>query len=200
MGLQQDCPLSPFLFTIVMEFFSAVLTTCANSMLVSTPFRKRDFSVSHLLFFADDVIIFSQSTPLVARNLKAFLDNFYKFSGLSISWQKSTIFFSNCEKSDMGAISTILGVEAGQLPVKYLGMPLSSKRLSLSNCQPLLDKFKKRLSGWKSKILSYAGRVELIRSTISTLHLFWATVLPKSVLHAMDKSIRNFFWNDWSTR
>lgn len=128
MGQRQGCPRSPFLFTIVMEFFSAVLT-CANSMLVSTPFRKRDFSVSHLLF-ADDVITFSPSTPLVARNLKAFLDNFYKFSGPSISWQKNTMFFSNCEQSDMEAISTILGVEAGQLPIKYLGMPLSSKRLS----------------------------------------------------------------------
>lgn len=46
-------------------------------------------------------------------------------------------------------------------------------------------------------LLFFAGRVELIQSTLSTLHLFWATVflLPKSVLHTIERYIRNFFWN-----
>jgi len=58
-----------------------------------------------------------------------------------------------------------------------------------------------RLSGWKAKVISYAGRFELIKSTLSSFHLFWVTVflLSQSVLHALDRQIRDFFWNCWSS-
>ena len=56
------------------------------------------------------------------------------------------------------------------------------------------------MAGWKSKLLSYAGRVELIRSTLSTIHLYWAAVflIPQSTLNALDRQVRDFFWNKWS--
>lgn len=88
-------------------------------------------------------------------------------------------------------------VTGGSFPFRYLGVPISSKKLKHQDCQPSLDKFISKLSGWKSHFLSNAGHVELIQSTLSTLHLFWATVflLPKSVLHTIERYIRNFFWN-----
>ncbi|XXG82820.1 hypothetical protein AAC387_Pa10g0707 [Persea americana] len=96
------------------------------------------------------------------------------------------------------AISSLLEVQRATLPIRYLGVPLSSKRLNFNNCQPLLAKVQQRLSGWKAKVISYAGRLELIKSTLSSFHLFWATVflLPQSIL---DRQIRDFFWNCWSS-
>ncbi|XXG69149.1 hypothetical protein AAC387_Pa06g2087 [Persea americana] len=124
-----------------MEFFSSMLNTRANSMLVPTPFRRDSFVNSHVLF-ADDVIILNQSTPLAARNLRAFLEGFVKFSGLTTDLTKSSIFYSKIERHIIDQITTILGVEEGSLPIKYLGIPLSSKKLTFSDCQPLLDKIK----------------------------------------------------------
>eukprot|EP00268_Persea_americana_P028557 TRINITY_DN27713_c0_g1_i3.p1 TRINITY_DN27713_c0_g1~~TRINITY_DN27713_c0_g1_i3.p1 ORF type:complete len:189 (+),score=14.42 TRINITY_DN27713_c0_g1_i3:725-1291(+) len=73
----------------------------------------------------------------------------------------------------------------------------ASKKLTLRDCQPLFDKFQKRLSGWKSKVLSYAGHMELINSALSTLHNFWSIVfmLSKSDFQRIDRYIRNFLWD-----
>ena len=40
----------------------------------------------------------------------------------------------------------------------------------------------------KSSILSYVGRLELIKSTLTALHIYWAStyLLPKSILGAID--------------
>ena len=53
-----------------------------------------------------------------------------------------------------------------------------------------------RLQSWKAKLLSYAGRVELIRSVLSSLHLYWTSVfiLPASVLQAVDRAMLRFLW------
>lgn len=73
---------------------------------------------------------------------------------------------------------------------------LYTSRLKLDDCQPLIDKVRKRLSGWKSKLMSLAGRVELIKSILSSLHLFWTSSfkLPKACTDMLDRHLRNFFW------
>ncbi|KAL0324573.1 UNVERIFIED_CONTAM: hypothetical protein Scaly_2424400 [Sesamum calycinum] len=47
--------------------------------------------------------------------------------------------------------------------------------------EPLINKLDARLAGWNHQNLSYAGRVQLIKSVLSTLHTYWASVfiLPK---------------------
>lgn len=47
--------------------------------------------------------------------------------------------------------------------MRYLWVPLSASRINLADCQSLLDKVEKKLFGWKAKIMSYAGKLELIR-------------------------------------
>ena len=93
-GVRQGCPQSPYLFTIVMKFFSVMITACARTSLIPTPYVRGDFSVSHLMF-ADDLIVFSKANPIAADNLRSFLEHFRRFSGLAVNWSKSSIFFSN---------------------------------------------------------------------------------------------------------
>ena len=50
----------------------------------------------------------------------------------------------------------------GTLPIKYLGAPLISTRLTTRDCRPLIEKITKRVESWTSKRLSYAGRLQLI--------------------------------------
>ncbi|KAL0285171.1 UNVERIFIED_CONTAM: hypothetical protein Scaly_2826500 [Sesamum calycinum] len=63
--------------------------------------------------------------------------------------------------------------------------------------RPLIDKVEARLAGWNHQNLSYAGRLQLIKSVLSTLHMYWASafILPKGILQILEKKMRRFLWH-----
>ncbi|KAL0456613.1 UNVERIFIED_CONTAM: hypothetical protein Slati_1000500 [Sesamum latifolium] len=85
----------------------------------------------------------------------------------------------------------------GTLPIEYLGVPLSSSRLSISDCRPLLEKKDRRIATWRSHKHSFAGRVQLIKSFLSAFHIYWLFVflLPKGVVTEFDKRMSRFLWD-----
>ncbi|GJZ44210.1 hypothetical protein Tco_0591465, partial [Tanacetum coccineum] len=84
----------------------------------------------------------------------------------------------------------------GNLLVKYLGVPLISSRLLNKDCKVLVEKAKNRIEDWKNKSLSFAGRLQLCKSVISSLHVYWASVLiiPKGIIYDIQSLIRGFLW------
>ena len=117
--------------------------------------------ISHLLF-ADDVLLFSKEDVQSAVCIREILSDFADMSGLQANISKSSIFFS-AECQYKSTILEMLGFQEGCFPITYLGMPLSSKRISYSACKPLLDRISRRVNGWKTALLSYAGRLQLIK-------------------------------------
>ncbi|KAJ9537654.1 hypothetical protein OSB04_030387 [Centaurea solstitialis] len=87
--------------------------------------------------------------------------------------------------------------KVGALPFRYLGIPLSSKRLAVSDFAPLISKVRSRILNWKSKFLSFGGRVQLIKSVLESLQLYWMVIItfPASVIHSLEKLFRDFLWN-----
>lgn len=85
----------------------------------------------------------------------------------------------------------MLPLQVGKLPVKYLGVPLITKRLGLNECKQLVDKVKTKVGDWKNKFLSYAGRLQLVAYVLATMQLFWASVflIPKRSVKDVEKSI-----------
>jgi hypothetical protein len=59
-----------------------------------------------------------------------------------------------------------LKMNAGILPVRYLGIPLISTRLSAADCGVLLDKITRHIDSWLSRNLFYAGRLQLLSSVL----------------------------------
>lgn len=84
-------------------------------------------------------------------------------SGQFINWDKSRIFFVNTPMERQNKIAKILGCGLGNLPSIYLGLPLVSK-LPDSFWISIIDKFSKKLAGWKGAILSQAGKCQLVKS------------------------------------
>ncbi|KAJ4811538.1 RNA-directed DNA polymerase (reverse transcriptase)-related family protein [Rhynchospora pubera] len=89
-----------------------------------------------------------------------------------------------------------LNVSTSALPLTYLGLPLSLQRPDRLSFQPLVDKIRRRLAGWKSSLLSRAGRVLLASSVLSTIPVYWMSVfkLPQWVIKEIDAIRRNFIW------
>ena len=70
------------------------------------------------------------------------------------------------------------------------------KRLKNSDWKGVYERFQKRLSGWKEKLLSAGGKLVLINSMLSSLPLFMFSFfeVPREVLKKMDFYRSRFFW------
>ncbi|KAL0455353.1 UNVERIFIED_CONTAM: hypothetical protein Slati_0874500 [Sesamum latifolium] len=111
------------------------------------------------LCFAYDLLLFceveEQSVTLFQDALRVFAD----LSGLHANVNKSQLILSKSASPVRQQLLTVLGFHEGVLPVRYLGLPLISSRLTIDDCKPLLVKVDERLQGWSSLRLSFAARV-----------------------------------------
>jgi hypothetical protein len=71
--------------------------------------------------------------------------------------------------------------------MRYLGIPIQYRRLTIAEQQLVEEILQKRLSRWKGKLLSMGGRVILINSVLNNmvLHMISFFLLPKGVLQKM---------------
>nr|GEV85333.1 reverse transcriptase domain-containing protein [Tanacetum cinerariifolium] len=86
----------------------------------------------------------------------------------------------------------LLMIRKVSIHVKYLGVPLITKRLGVKDCKSLLDKVRNRILSWKNKVLSYAGRLQLVASILESIQVYWATIflLPQAVIDDINRSLR----------
>jgi hypothetical protein len=84
----------------------------------------------------------------------------------------------------------------GKLPVRYVGVPLITTRLTAADCEGLVAKFTSRIDSWCSKHLSFAGRLQLISSVLFSLQVFWSSILilPKVVINLLEQKLNRFLW------
>lgn len=85
----------------------------------------------------------------------------------------------------------------GYLPVRYLGLPLMTKNMTVTDFLPLIEKIRKRISTWTGRFLSYAGRLQLINSVIMSLTNFWMAAfrLPSGCIKEIERMCSAFLWS-----
>lgn len=86
--------------------------------------------------------------------------------------------------------------EEEELPVCYFGAPLISTRLMHMDCKLLIEWVKQKIGDWKIKSLSYAGRIQLILSVISSMQVYWSSmfILPTTIIKETETLTRGFLW------
>ncbi|KAH6801336.1 hypothetical protein C2S52_001800 [Perilla frutescens var. hirtella] len=143
-----------------------------------------------------DLLMFSRGDLSSVRQMMKALNKFSEASGLQANPAKSLIYFGGVASNVQDMILQEFGLVKGGLPFKYLGVPLSYKKISISQCQGLINKILARINCWSSKLISYAGRVQLIKSVLFGVQSFWSQVflLPKKVLKAIETACRIFLW------
>ena len=195
-GLRQGDPLSPFLFILAVEALNVVFLEARNkSIFLGAEVGKDKVPISHLQF-ADDALIVGHWSLPNARNLSRILTCFHLASGLKINFNKSKLFGIGVSSSELNSIASSIGCQPSLLPCTYLGLPIGANMSRYGNWSSLIDRFQKRLSNWKTKTLSYGGRLTLIKSVLGSLGVYFFSTFkaPISILKKLESIRRDFFW------
>jgi hypothetical protein len=149
-----------------------------------------------ILQYADDTILFMEHDLEKARNLKLILAAFEQLSGLKINFHKSELFCFGEAQDAASSYAELFGCGQGQFPIRYLGIPIHYRRLTIAEWKAVEERLQKRLSSWKGKLLSLGGRLVLINSVLSNMVLYMISffLLPKGFLQKLDYYRSRFFW------
>lgn len=118
--------------------------------------------------------------------------------GLKINYHKSELFLYGQAKECLDKYTQIFGCDVGNLPFKYLGIPIHHKQLNISDCIGVGERFEKKLGCWQGKFLSIGARVILINSCLSSLPLYMLYFFhaSKGVLKKNDFYRSRFLWQE----
>ncbi|KAG7559018.1 Reverse transcriptase zinc-binding domain [Arabidopsis thaliana x Arabidopsis arenosa] len=196
-GLRQGDPISPYLFVLCMERLCHLI----DLAVVGKKWKPISLSqggpkLSHICF-ADDLILFAEASVAQIRVIRGVLERFCVASGQKVSLEKSKIFFSkNVSRELENLISDESGIKSTRELGKYLGMPVLQKRMNKETFGEILERMSSRLAGWKSRVLSFAGRLTLTKAVLSSIpvHSMSTIVLPASTLATLDKVAQSFLW------
>lgn len=183
-GLRQGDPLSPLLFAIIMDYLSRslILASCTTEYQFHPHCKQLKLCN---LCFADDLLLFSKGYETSIQCLMTDFTEFSAVSGLQANMHKSTVYFGRVSTPVQQKILQCTEFQARSFALRYFGVPLSPKKWSKAECFNLIMKLSGKIDCWTSKKLSYARRLQLVRSTLNTLHNYWASIfmLQASILH-----------------
>jgi hypothetical protein len=80
------------------------------------------------------------------------------------------------------------------LPFKYLGIPLTIRRPTAAQLQPVVDRIVGQLPAWKAKLMNKPGCLAFVKSVLGTipLHQLLVYAPPKKSLKQIAKIRRGF--------
>lgn len=122
--------------------------------------------------------------------------------GLLVNVVKNGVYFRGCSSVLKEQIVTCLGFAEDYLPIRYLGVPLISSKLSRDDCSVLIDRIATKVNYLTSKFLSYLGRIQLINSVLWSMIVYWGSIfiLSKAVVSEVERICRTFLWKNTSDK
>jgi hypothetical protein len=156
--LRQGDLLSPMLFIIMMDMLNHLITKAAGEGLLQ-PLSSR--SIQHWVsLYADGVVLLLRPSQSDINLILEILHLFGQAAGLKTNIQKSSVVPIQCDSSELDVIHEQLPCRMEHFPIKYLGLPLSIKKLSRAQLQQIIDKLADLLPGWRADLIFFSNTQE----------------------------------------
>jgi hypothetical protein len=197
-GLRQGDPLSPYLFLLCAEGFSALLNHAEEEgRLQGIKVSSNAPSFNHLLF-ADDSMVLLNANEQSAQHLQEILQLYENCSGQTINMEKSAIMFSqNTPRKTRKRVMRALHITSIAWSERYLGLPVYVGRAWSKSFEYLKERVWKRIQGWKERALSKAGKDVLIKACAQAIPTFAMSCfdLTKTLCDQMSSMICRYWWS-----
>ncbi|PNX73974.1 ribonuclease H, partial [Trifolium pratense] len=201
-GLKKGDSLAPHLFLLVAEGLGALMRKAVDIARFK-PFcvGSVEFPVS-ILQYADDTLCIGEPTVENLWTLKAVLRGFELASGLKVNFWKSGIIRVNVLNDLLMIAANFLNCRIGNLPFKYLGLPVGANPKLMTTWQPMLDIIRGRVGSWGNKYLSFGGRIVMVNAVLNVIPIFYLSYLkiPGKVWREVVKIQRKFLWSGLSNK
>ncbi|XP_071700079.1 uncharacterized protein [Rutidosis leptorrhynchoides] len=132
-----------------------------------------------------------------------YLDYLFEVIGFGPNWRdwikKSNLFGVGVDDLSLDLVIQQVGCSKGMFPFIYLGLPIGVNMNSLSNCKLLEDRFIKKLSGWKVSLLSFGGRLTLLKSVLGSLGVYYFSLFkcPEGIIDKLEALRAGVFWGSY---
>lgn len=112
-----------------------------------------------------------------------------------VNYHKSCLVPINLDTTRATALANAFGCLVGSFPFTYLGLPMGLTKPQVKDYAPLICRIERRLTA-SSQFLSYAGRLQLVNSVLSSLPTYYMCTLklPVTVMEIIDKHRKNCLW------
>ena len=158
-GTRQGCPLSPLLFTIVLEVLATAIREEKEIK------GKEEVKLS---LFADNMILYIENPKDSIRKLLELISEFSNVIVYKINTQKSLAFlYTNNKKSEI-EIKESIPFTIATKRIKYLGinLPKETKELYTENYKTLMKEIQDNINRWRDSPCSWVGRIDIVKMSI----------------------------------
>jgi hypothetical protein len=125
-GIRQGCPLSPFLYIIMVDTLSRKLL--AERIAGNIPGLISAVGVEPLnhVLFADDSLLIGGASIRIDKAFDSVLRSYCRSTGALINENKSKVYSWNLSQSELAGIAAIFGFKGHEKwdRIKYLGLPI----------------------------------------------------------------------------
>ena len=194
-GIRQGCPISALLFIIVAEIMALKIREDKNIMGIKV--EQQELKLCQL---ADDTTIFVKDLKSTVE-LVRLLEKFHQCSGLKLNMEKTeAIPIGPNRLASITLPYSIRKIKINNSSFKTLGVWFSHDQNEACklNFEDKLNKMKTILSIWKTRNLSWKGRILILKSLVTPQihYLLSCCYCPSKYLTMIDKSLFNFLWGD----
>lgn len=195
-GVRQGDPISPLFFNVLADALAQMLDRAKEVGHISGVAANIIEGGLSQIQYADDTLIFIKNSEREFINLKFLLMCSEEMSGLKINFEKSEAFVTGGDLESQLRTAHMMNCELGTIPMKYLGMPISSRALTMGDFDPIVENVAGRVEPWQGKLLASGGRLVLINDCHTNMPMFvMVFYLLKDGTHAAFNKVRSrFFW------